>query len=106
MHLTSTTTLYNVPQLAENGGNWITYKEHVTIAINARGLRRYIEGCAVCPAPLAMSVASPPVPLMPGGTAATDAEIEAHEDKIDEYHHKDSLVKQQIFSMITDRVLL
>jgi hypothetical protein len=53
-----------------------------------------------------MSVELPLVPLMPGGTAATDTEIEAHEDKIDEYHHKDSLVKQQLFSTITDRVLL
>jgi hypothetical protein len=106
MHSTSTSTLYNVPQLAEDRGNWITYKEHITTAVNARGLRRYIEGRAVYAAPLAMSMASLPVPLMPGGTAVTDTEIEAHKDKIDEYHHKDSLVKQQLFSMIMDRVLL
>jgi hypothetical protein len=74
MHSTSTTTLYNVLQLAEDGGNWITYKERITMAVNTRGFRCYIEGHAVCPAPLAMSVASPPVPLMPGGTAATDME--------------------------------
>jgi hypothetical protein len=102
MHSTSTLTLYNVPQLTEDGGNWITYKERVTTAVNARGLRHYIEGHTVCPAPLAMSVALLLVPLMPGGTAVTDAEIEAYEDRIDEYHHKDSLVKQQLFSTITD----
>jgi hypothetical protein len=106
MHSTSTTTLYNVPQLTEDGGNWITYKKYITTAVNTRGLRRYIEGCAVCLAPLAMSVALPLVPLMLGGTAVTDTEIEAYEDKIDESHHKDSLVKQQLFSMITDQVLL
>ena len=106
MHSTSTSTLYNVPQLAKDGGNWITYKERVTTAVYARGLRRYLEGRAVCPAPLAMSTATVPVPVMPGGSNATEAEIEAHEVKIDEYHQKDSLVKQQLFSTITDRVLL
>jgi len=106
MHSTSTSTLYNVPQLAKDGGNWITYKERVTTAVYARGLRRYLEGRAVCPAPLAMSTATVPVPVMPGGSNATEAEIEAHKVKIDEYHQKDSLVKQQLFSTITDCVLL
>jgi hypothetical protein len=99
-------TFYNVPQLAEDRGNWITYKEWVMTAFCARGLRRYLEGRAVCPAPLAMNAALPPEPVMPGGVVATEAEIEAHEDKIDEYHQMDSLVKQQLFSTIMDRVLL
>jgi hypothetical protein len=53
-----------------------------------------------------MNAALPLEPVMPGGVVATEAEIEAHEDKIDEYHQKDSLVKQQLFSTITDRILL
>jgi hypothetical protein len=83
MHSASTSTFYNVPQLAEDGGNWITYKERVMTAVYARGLRQYLEGRAVCPAPLEINAASPPEPVMPGGVVATEAEIEAHEDKID-----------------------
>jgi len=37
---------------------------------------------------------------------ATAAEIEAHEDLIDEFYYKDSLAKQQLFSTILDHVLL
>jgi hypothetical protein len=106
MHSASTSTFYNVPQLTEDRGNWITYKERVMTTVCARGLRQYLEGCAVCPAPLAMNAALPPEPVMPGGVVATEAGIGAHKDKIDEYHQKDSLVKQQLFSMIMDHVLL
>jgi hypothetical protein len=55
---------------------------------------------------LAINAASPPEPIILGGVVATEAEIKAHKDKIDEYHQKDSLVKQQLFSTIMDRVLL
>jgi hypothetical protein len=81
MHSASTSTFSNVPQLVEDGGNWITYKKQVMTTVCARDLRQYLEGCAVCPAPLAMNAASPPEPVMPGGVVATEAEIEAHEDK-------------------------
>ena len=42
----------------------------------------------------------------PDGTTPTDSEIEDLDEKIDEYHQKDSLVKQQIFSTISDQLLL
>ncbi|OJA18741.1 hypothetical protein AZE42_12914 [Rhizopogon vesiculosus] len=95
----SSSSLYNIPHLAEDGGNWITYKERVFTAIGAHNLRRYVDGRATFPAPLALD---PSMNLL----AATPAEIEAHEDLIDEFYHKDSLVKQQLFSMISDHVLL
>jgi hypothetical protein len=41
-----------------------------------------------------------------GRTPATPEEIEAHEDKIDEYYQKDAQVKQQIITTTTDRILL
>jgi hypothetical protein len=100
----STSSLYNIPQLAEDGSNWIMYKERVYTAITARGLRKYVEGRAKLPAALPIDTTMN-VPMM-GTVPATDEEIEAHKDKIDEYHQKDSLVKQQLFSTITDRILL
>ncbi|OJA13248.1 hypothetical protein AZE42_10749, partial [Rhizopogon vesiculosus] len=36
--LPSTNSLFNVPQLAEDGSNWITYKERALTALGARGL--------------------------------------------------------------------
>ncbi|OJA15171.1 hypothetical protein AZE42_05409 [Rhizopogon vesiculosus] len=104
----SSSSLYNIPHLAEDGGNWITYKERVFTAIGAHNLRRYVDGRATLPAPLALDPTSnlPVVPGPTGNVAATVADIEAQEDLIDEFYHKDSLVKQQLFSMISDHVLL
>jgi hypothetical protein len=31
-------SLFNIPQLAEDGTNWITYKERMLTMIGARGL--------------------------------------------------------------------
>src|SRR5258707_2374034 len=101
----SSSSLYNIPHLTEDGGNWITYKEWVFTAIGARNLRRYVDGRATLPAPLALDPSSN-LPVMSVGVPATAAEIEAHEDTIDEFYHKDSLVKQQLFSTISDHVLL
>ncbi|OJA10153.1 hypothetical protein AZE42_12203, partial [Rhizopogon vesiculosus] len=42
----------------------------------------------------------------PDGSKPTESEVEDLDDKIDEYHQKDSLVKQQIFSTISDQLLL
>ncbi|KAG1849697.1 hypothetical protein DFJ58DRAFT_630787, partial [Suillus subalutaceus] len=95
----TSSALFNVPKLAKDGSNWITYKERTLTAISARGLMRYITGRAVRPAPISL-------PQEDDGTEVTDAEIEAFEKKMDEYYQKDSLVKQQIFSTITDRLLL
>ncbi|KAG2056262.1 hypothetical protein BDR06DRAFT_858206, partial [Suillus hirtellus] len=48
---TTSSSLFNVPRLAEDGTNWITYKERTLTAIRARGLMRYVDGRAVRPIP-------------------------------------------------------
>lgn len=98
-------TLFNVPKLAEDGTNWITYKERTLTAIGARGLMRYADGRARKPVPYAID-AKTRLPTKSDGTAATQDEIDALDKKLDEFYQKDSLVKQQIFSTITDRMLL
>jgi len=42
----TTSALFNIPKLAEDGSNWITYKECMLMAIGARGLMRYVDGHA------------------------------------------------------------
>ena len=101
----TSSTLFNVPKLAEDGTNWITYKERTLTAIGARGLMRYADGRAIQPVPFVVDPKTNQ-PVKSDGTAATQTEIDDQNDKIDEFYQKDSLVKQQIFSTISDRVLL
>jgi hypothetical protein len=102
--LPGTNALFNVPQLADDGSNWITYKERALTALGARGLMRYADGRAVKPVPFTLDSAGKTVKK--DGTPATQTEIDDSDEKIDIYHQKNSLVKQQIFSTITDRLLL
>ncbi|KAJ8581324.1 hypothetical protein M405DRAFT_751978, partial [Rhizopogon salebrosus TDB-379] len=97
-------SLFNVPKLAEDGSNWITYKERALTAIGARGLMRYTDGRAKKPKPFELDSSGKPIKA--DKSAATDDEVEELENKIDEFFMKDSLVKQQLFSTISDRLLL
>src|SRR6266404_829321 len=101
----TSSALYNIPKLAEDGTNWITYKERMLTTVSARGLMRYVDGRATLPAPFALDPKTQ-LPITVKGAAPTDAEIEALDDKIDDYYQKDALVKQHIFSTISDRLLL
>jgi hypothetical protein len=101
----SNSVLFNIPKLADDSLNWITYKERMLTAIGARGLMRYTDGCKVKPDPFEVDSTTKKL-KKPDGTTPTDKEIEDLDDLIDEYHQKDSLVKQQIFSTITDQLLL
>src|SRR5258705_328973 len=40
----TSSVLFNIPRLAEDGMNWITYKERLLTTISARGLMRYTNG--------------------------------------------------------------
>jgi hypothetical protein len=97
--------LFNVPKLAEDGSNWITYKEQMLTAIGARGLMWYADGCAVRPSLFKVHKKTKKL-VKDDGTEPTEAEVEALDKKLDEFYQKDSLVKQQVFSTITDRLLL
>jgi hypothetical protein len=98
-------SLFNVPKLAEDGSNWITYKERTLTAIGARGLMGHIDGRAIELISFDVDKTTKVV-TKKDGTPATQTEIDELDKKIDEYYQKNSLVKQQIFSTITDRLLL
>ncbi|OJA08694.1 hypothetical protein AZE42_12121 [Rhizopogon vesiculosus] len=97
--------LFNIPQLAEDGTNWITYKERILTMIGARGLMRYVDGRAMKPVPYAVDPTKNKT-MKPDGTPALETEIEELDKKLNEFLMKDSLVKQHVFSTITDRLLL
>ena len=97
---------FNVPQLAEDGSNWIIYKGRLLTAVNARGstMGQYINGSIREPTPLKTDENG--VPLGPKGEAATPAQIKENLDEIQEYHYRNSLVKQQIFGTLMDEMYL
>src|SRR6266436_6709797 len=66
---------------------------------------RYVDGRAVKPVPFMLD---PKTKLLVNvkGAMPTEMEIEALDDKLDDYYQKDALVKQHMFSTISDRLLL
>src|SRR5882762_747521 len=99
----SSSVLYNIPKLADDGLNWITYKERMLNVIGMRGLMRYVDGQVKQPIPFALDTSQ--TPLNMSGKPAMDTEIKELDDKLDEFCQKNSLVKQYIFSTISDRLL-
>lgn len=74
-------------------------------ALGARGLMCYTNGQAVKLIPFKIDK-STQVVMKPDGSTASQTEIKELDKRINKFHQKDSLVKQQIFSTITDRLLL
>ena len=74
-------------------------------AIGARGLMRFVDSRAVRPLPFVVDPKTSSI-TKPDGSTPMQTEIEELDKKIDEYHQKNSLVKQQVFSTIMDRLLL
>ncbi|KAG1740214.1 uncharacterized protein EDB91DRAFT_1012951, partial [Suillus paluster] len=97
--------MFNVPKLAEDASNWITYKERMLTAIGARGMMRYVDGHETKHTPFKIDPTTSIV-TKPDGSAAMQTEISDLEKATDEFFQKDSLVRQQIFSTITNRLLL
>src|SRR5882762_4458770 len=65
---------------------------------------RHVDGRAKQPIPFTLDASQ--IPLNAAGKPATDAELEALDNKLDEFCQKDSSVKQYIFLTISDRLLL
>ncbi|KAG1834001.1 hypothetical protein DFJ58DRAFT_670756, partial [Suillus subalutaceus] len=100
----STSPLYNIPQLAEDGSNWITYKERAQMVIRVRGLMRYLDGQKK--EFISFEIDSAGDMIKPDKTKASQTEIDDLEKEIEVYLQKDSFTKQHLFSTITDRLLL
>jgi hypothetical protein len=100
----SSSSLFNIPQLAEDGSNWVTYKHRMTIALGAHGLGEYVDGTV--PIPTRYVADSAGILESTPGKPATADEIKENMKEVNEYTQKDSLVQQHIFSTITDRLML
>ncbi|KAI0772862.1 hypothetical protein BD413DRAFT_453297, partial [Trametes elegans] len=97
--------LFTVPKLAQDGSNWITYKERMHMVLGTRGLMQHLVGTAH------RESAKPEPGFKPDPLASLSdddyfAKIEAAETKIDDYEQKEFVTHQQIYRTITDSLLL
>src|SRR5882762_9638370 len=83
----ASSALFSIPKLADDGSNWLTYKERLQNAIGTQGMMRYVDGRVQQPAPFAMDSSNQKL-LNADGKLATEAEIEVQDNKIDEWHQK------------------
>jgi hypothetical protein len=100
----SSSSLFNIPQLAEDGSNWVTYKHHMTITLGMCGLREYVDGTV--PIPPRFVTDSTGVVKDVNGNMKTADEVKENRKEVNEYTQNDSLIQQHIFSTITDRLML
>jgi hypothetical protein len=83
----SSNSLFNIPQLAEDGSNWVTYKHRMTIVLGARGLGEYVDGTVVRPILITTATSRT-------GITATTEEVKENRREVAEYTQKDYLVQQ------------
>ncbi len=95
----ATIKVTQLPKLASNGENWLTYHERVLNAATAHGLRRHLVGTALKPSPIVEKrgkfylSANDTVPLM-------DEVLEKHETSIDSWDQKEAQVRELIYNTV------
>jgi hypothetical protein len=96
---TSDIKVTQLPKLASDGENWLTYHARVLNAATARGLRRHLVGTALRPADLVEKAgkfflsASAETPL-------SAASVDAHETSIDLWEQKEAQVHELIYNTV------
>jgi hypothetical protein len=95
----SSSSLFNIPQLAEDGSNWVTYKHCMTIVLGAHGLGEYVDGTAVRPILITTATSR-------SGIIAMTEEIKENRKEVAKCTQKDYLIQQHIFRTVTDRMML
>ncbi|TFY74272.1 hypothetical protein EWM64_g9740, partial [Hericium alpestre] len=101
MSLNNSFNLYTVPKLAANGSNWVTYKTRIVTVIGAKGLMRHLRGTAKKSKEPLSSLDKDKKDVDP-----TTEQLDDYEEKWDKWLQQEYTVKQQIFSTITESLLL
>ncbi|KAF8886898.1 hypothetical protein BD779DRAFT_1441283, partial [Infundibulicybe gibba] len=94
-----------VPNLEDNGSNWVTYKERVINILTHKGLERHLYGTAPKPEELRevdgkwFTEEEPTKPL-------TRKEIKEHDTKIDIFVQQEATVREVIYQTISQYTFL
>ena len=95
----ATIKVTQLPKLASDGENWLTYHERVLNAATAHGLRRHLVGTALQPSPIIEKdgkfylSATDVTPL-------TDEALEEHETSVDTWEQKEAQVRELIYNTV------
>ncbi|TFK80043.1 hypothetical protein K466DRAFT_504564 [Polyporus arcularius HHB13444] len=93
----ATSNLYTIPKLAPDGANWVMYKKQIFVVMEAQGLMWHLLGTACSP-------------LAKGFNMVLDKDylkkVEEAEEKLNEFDRRKWLTRQQIYSTISDSLLL
>ena len=101
----TTIKVTQLPKLASDGENWLTYHERVTNAATARGLCRHLVGTAVKPPALVERGSKfyiseiTTIPL-------SDEEVDKHELTIDNWEQKEAQVRELVYNTVDNATFL
>ena len=101
----ATIKVTQLPKLASDGENWLTYHKRVLNAATARGLRRHLVGTALKPSPIVERAgkfyltADDKAPL-------SEEALEKHETSIDSWEQKEAQVRELIYNTVDNASFL
>ena len=98
----SDSTNLAVPKLRDDGSNWADYQPRVQKAMGSKGLWRHVEGTAIAPKPY--TVVNGESVLGDGKTPATEDQIEARENRINDFDKREYLAQHIILSTTSTRL--
>ena len=94
-----------LPKLASDGENWLTYSERVLNATIARGLHRHMVGTALKPSPVIKKNGKFYLP--PDDTTPLSAEaLDKHKNSIDSWEQKEAQVRKLIYNTMDNATFL
>jgi hypothetical protein len=102
---TSDIKVTQLPKLASDGENWLTYHERVLNAATTRGLRRHLVGTALKPSPIIIKdekfylTEDDALPL-------SDDALEKQETAIDTWEQKEAQVRELIYNTVDNASFL
>ena len=100
----TTIKVTQLPKLASNGENWLTYQERVTNAAAARGLRRHLVGTALKPSSV---IERDGRFYLPSSTdPLSEDALEEHETSVDTWEQKQAQVRELIYNTVDNSTFL
>ena len=101
----TTIKVTQLPKLANDGENWLTYHERVLNAATARGLHRHLVGTALKPSPVVQKGEKFYLSDTDTKPLEEDA-LEKHETSIDTWKQKEAQVRELIYNTMDNATFL
>ena len=100
----TTIKVTQLPKLASNSENWLTYQERITNAAATRGLRCHLLGTALKPQSL---VERDGEFYLPGSTAKlSEDDLDKHKTSVDSWEQKEAQVRKLIYNTVDNSTFL